>query len=491
MSDLFINKSRDAIAFFVQLDQKDGEEKELELKKKIREHGGAVVSSYQVANYVLVDPSTPTGADFIDFHTTPTRYIVSKDFIQESIDRHKLVPYSELILFVKEDRPVIFYLHESLRDADSNQLRQAILLRGGNPSGGLGNAQVVIYHTKWSGCKHVLAKPKNVIRLETHQWLESCIRRNRFSLRDTVEVRVSSSKSGRPPGRPRNEFTKKDDQYLVAWMAGHFGLSMTGRLGNRAYQDMVGIAEYHTWSTAHTWQSWRERYKKKKAVLDPLIEAYVLKHETSHSSDEAVEGIGEVGDELDQDYYKQFRSCDDPRKRQAQDSEGDDADGSPHQTESYSAGKGKVVRLWQEVDGRLSVPQAGLNKRARVGTTLEDSALRVSSRTTASSSFQHTDLQAWDTTKDKTLVGQDRNNIKIPRSDEQLEERAAMEADKTMALCLRKLSKMAEEYNLSPRVVMAQFEQVEGMVRSDKVVGATWQAIKDFIKGLRTYGETY
>ncbi|KAG8732649.1 hypothetical protein FRC10_000782 [Ceratobasidium sp. 414] len=120
------------------------------------------------------------------------------------------------------------------------------------------------------------------VHMETPKWLMSCVERNRFTILDPVrEVRGESPKHGRALRKSRNEFTKKDDQFLVAWIAVHFGHSMAGRQGNRAYQDMVGTAEYRKWSRGHTWQSWRERYKNKKSHLDPLVEAYLLKHGTA------------------------------------------------------------------------------------------------------------------------------------------------------------------------------------------------------------------
>ncbi|KAG8731180.1 hypothetical protein FRC10_001976, partial [Ceratobasidium sp. 414] len=244
-------------------------------------------------------------------------------------------------------------------------------------------------------------------------------------------------------------------------------------------------AEYRTWSIAHTWQSWRERYKKKRAELDPLIEAYIRKH----LSGEPAEGTGEVGDELDQDFYRQFRACTAARKRQAPDV-GGDADGSHRPGESYLVDKGQIVGPWRQVDGQPGVPQAGSKKRARVGATLEDCASTATTPSSSQIAASH-ELQAWNTTRDQTL--------EVPSSDQQVEEDQATagagripqhqwlirQDDGTLPVEIeRELFDIAEEYNLSPWVVMAHFEQVEGVVDADKVVDATRQAIKQFVEGL-------
>ncbi|KAG8737780.1 hypothetical protein FRC10_007807 [Ceratobasidium sp. 414] len=386
MSTLFVDENGEGITFYVQLGELSEEDIQ-DLKTNIREHGGIVVSSYRNADYLLVDPCTAAGVDSITAHMTPTRHVVSKDFVQESINRRKLVPHSELILFVKEDKPVVFHLHESLEEADSNRLREAIMLRGGNPNGELNDAQVVIRRADWEGDRRMKARFGNIIRLESLEWLESCIKRNRFSLRVPVdEVRSQSSKPGRKPGGPRNEFTKKDDQFLVAWIATHFGYSTAGRAGNRAYMDMMEIPEYSKWSQGHTWQSWRERYQKKKKQLDPLIEAYIAEHGTAQP--------GEGSDEPDpeppvieqtQGAYKKPRPHKRARKRKSQD-DGTETDNSHHSNESYRPEKGKKAQEPEadEEGNRQDVPEKSTSsrtrpkKRARIDTSSETHVIKTS-----------------------------------------------------------------------------------------------------------------
>lgn len=88
----------------------------------------------------------------------------------------------------------------------------------------------------------------------------------------------------------RTQFNEEDEERLCNWIATKIPYKETGgRTGNRLYQqlcDLVccvhivlqttnnwlqsGDPEY-AWVTRHTWQSWRERYKKNAKRLDALI----------------------------------------------------------------------------------------------------------------------------------------------------------------------------------------------------------------------------
>lgn len=101
----------------------------------------------------------------------------------------------------------------------------------------------------------------------------------------------------------RTHFTEEDEQHLCDWIAAKIPFKETGgRTGNRLYQqlcDMVcrpfffskqqlhvltgyqaGDPDY-AWVTRHTWQSWRERYKKNAARLDVKISEIVERNKPS------------------------------------------------------------------------------------------------------------------------------------------------------------------------------------------------------------------
>ncbi|KAI6012046.1 hypothetical protein EDC04DRAFT_2716718, partial [Pisolithus marmoratus] len=59
--------------------------------------------------------------------------------------------------------------------------------------------------------------------------------------------------------------------YLMKYLA-KYCPSKQGRAGNSVYKDLVENAEGHwPWARHHTWQSWRERYKKNAKYFDPKI----------------------------------------------------------------------------------------------------------------------------------------------------------------------------------------------------------------------------
>ncbi|KAJ7601379.1 hypothetical protein DFH06DRAFT_1026243, partial [Mycena polygramma] len=86
----------------------------------------------------------------------------------------------------------------------------------------------------------------------------------------------------------RTPFTEEDEQNLVDWIAQRIPMKeQGGRTGIKLYQQLEarsGQSGYE-WVTRHTWQSWRERYKKNASRLDPLIDIAVKKKAT-HGHDE-------------------------------------------------------------------------------------------------------------------------------------------------------------------------------------------------------------
>ncbi|KEP51118.1 cytochrome c1 heme lyase [Rhizoctonia solani 123E] len=250
-----------------------------DLQTRIEECGGVLVNRRPEEGYTLVDPRTEEGETEIMSHSTQTRRVVSFHFVEESIKRGRLVPLIELSLFIKGDKPVKFHLHSSLPQAEIDRLRDDILLRGGNPDVDISQTQVVIHSRDFRDKILVNRQWRQIELFETSDWLKSCMKMKRFAIagaggRLTVPPAprsIPTSQPGRKPGAPRTEFTVQDDRCLVAWMAYQFGKNQTGRQGNQPYKLLVQDPNQLWWASRHTWQSWRERYKNKRAHLDPLI----------------------------------------------------------------------------------------------------------------------------------------------------------------------------------------------------------------------------
>ncbi|KAI6037840.1 hypothetical protein EDC04DRAFT_2092649 [Pisolithus marmoratus] len=76
----------------------------------------------------------------------------------------------------------------------------------------------------------------------------------------------------------RVPFSEEHDMYLMKYLA-KYCPGKQGRAGNSVYKDLVENAEGHwPWARHHTWQSWRERYKKNAKYFDPKILRYQQRH---------------------------------------------------------------------------------------------------------------------------------------------------------------------------------------------------------------------
>ncbi|KAF8599584.1 hypothetical protein BDV93DRAFT_525973 [Ceratobasidium sp. AG-I] len=279
-SSLFLKPDGTSIRFYVARKSMD-EASADELERRILACGGSLADKLPKDGYVLVDQCTKQGAHTIRTYTRPEleRRIVSMHFVDESMARGEIVPYSELILFIQEDMPVLFHLHESLEETDRESLRNSILLGGGHPGAPLGHAQVLIHGPiKQKELNAFQREYENIVRFETRAWLNSCVKRNRFQLTPQVEqVARAPSMPGRKPGAIRNPFIPDDDHNLTVWIANRFGYDTKGRLGENAYKELVETKRHRSWSYRHTWISWRERYKKNQAMFDKKIVEYLQK----------------------------------------------------------------------------------------------------------------------------------------------------------------------------------------------------------------------
>lgn len=86
----------------------------------------------------------------------------------------------------------------------------------------------------------------------------------------------------------RVPFSKEHDAYLVKYLA-RYCPTKQNRAGNKVYKDLVeNVDGDWPWARHHTWQSWRERYKKHAEHFDAKISRYQETHgiRPSDSDDE-------------------------------------------------------------------------------------------------------------------------------------------------------------------------------------------------------------
>ncbi|THH13091.1 hypothetical protein EW146_g7097 [Bondarzewia mesenterica] len=82
----------------------------------------------------------------------------------------------------------------------------------------------------------------------------------------------------RTMSKTRKEYTEDDDAYLAKYIAS-YSREFKGRMGNSLYMHLVENADGKwPWASKHSWQSWRERYKKNQVRIDRRINEYQRKH---------------------------------------------------------------------------------------------------------------------------------------------------------------------------------------------------------------------
>jgi len=53
---------------------------------------------------------------------------------------------------------------------------------------------------------------------------------------------------------------------------------MRGRTGNVLYKELCERVDLYPWASRHTWNSWRNRYKTKRAQIDRMIKEWLEEH---------------------------------------------------------------------------------------------------------------------------------------------------------------------------------------------------------------------
>ncbi|KAI0333063.1 hypothetical protein GY45DRAFT_1245323, partial [Cubamyces sp. BRFM 1775] len=78
---------------------------------------------------------------------------------------------------------------------------------------------------------------------------------------------TASSSSTRSDPDARVQYTREDDDLLTEYLATHLAAD-TSFLGQRFWKGLSEDADDHPWVKRHSWQSWRERYKKNQQYFD-------------------------------------------------------------------------------------------------------------------------------------------------------------------------------------------------------------------------------
>ncbi|KAH7340651.1 hypothetical protein B0J17DRAFT_652294 [Rhizoctonia solani] len=170
--------------------------------------------------------------------------------------------------------PVTVHLHSTIGRDDRRRLALKIAKAGGDPGSTMADARVVIADEDHAEFARLAKQYEHSLRtyVEPVTWVARCLSRGRY-FHDPIE---KAPMSGRKPGADRNDFTTEDDNNLARFIAKRIpDKSEGGRTGNNLYKDLCERTDIYPWASGHTWQSWRNRYRKKQDYFDPIIDRYV------------------------------------------------------------------------------------------------------------------------------------------------------------------------------------------------------------------------
>ncbi|KAL4064968.1 hypothetical protein V8B97DRAFT_1195606 [Scleroderma yunnanense] len=270
-----------AVKFFIQKDIT--QQIQAELCETITSLGGRVETKVPRQGYVLVQPGT-TEAERLRLCWTspdrPERHFVPYTYVEAC----KIAGMLLKQIFVDNGAPIKMHIHHSIANVNARAaLSQRIMHSGGDPTASPQSARVILADPNTEVFHHLVKSYQGVPDkyIESYLWVKKCVEKGAV----LYTPLVYKNPGGRRPGEERTPFTEEDEERLCQWIANKIPYKETGgRTGNRLYQQLCEMAvdpEY-VWVTRHTWQSWRERYKKNSVRLDNVIAVIVEQKKPAH-----------------------------------------------------------------------------------------------------------------------------------------------------------------------------------------------------------------
>ncbi|KAI0361744.1 hypothetical protein OH77DRAFT_1585799 [Trametes cingulata] len=270
-----------AIKFFIQKDIP--EEIQAEVCETIASLGGRVEPKVPRAGFVLVQPGTAEEERLRLCWSSPDRperYFVPYTYVEACKVSGMLLKQ----IFIHEGQPIRMHIDSSIANVNVRAALSArIMHSGGDPTASAQSARVILADPNTDIFQHLVktyqGEPNKYV--ESYLWVKKCIEKGQVIYTPVVY----KNPGGRRPGEERTQFTKEDEQHLCDWIAAKIPYKETGgRTGNRLYQQLCEMAHdpEYAWVTRHTWQSWRERYKKNATRLDAKIAEIVEQKKPAH-----------------------------------------------------------------------------------------------------------------------------------------------------------------------------------------------------------------
>jgi len=223
--------------------------------------------------FVLVDPTTREGQRlrecWTDPQKRPNRRIVPYTYVQACKLAHKIL---KPVFVEKNGSSINMYIHPSVEDTVRAALAMNIYHSGGEVVAAEKSARVIVaIRDTQPFIKLVeLYRDRSDVYVESTAWVMKCVEKDEL----VFTPMMYRNPGGRRAGSVRTDFTDDDEAKLAQWIALKLPYKETGgRTGNRLYQQLYDMAPDpdYAWVDRHTWQSWRERYKKNAARLDRLV----------------------------------------------------------------------------------------------------------------------------------------------------------------------------------------------------------------------------
>ncbi|KAI0757111.1 hypothetical protein C8Q80DRAFT_78601 [Daedaleopsis nitida] len=270
-----------AIKFFIQKDIP--QEIQAEVCETIAALGGRVEPKVPRAGFVLTQPGTTEEERLRQCWSSadrPDRFFVPYSYVEACKVSGMLLKQ----IFVHEGQPIRMHIDSSIANVNVRAaLATRIMHSGGDPTASAQSARVILADPNTEIFQHLVktyqGEPDKYV--ESYLWVKKCIEKGQVIYTPVVY----KNPGGRRPGEERTQFTEQDEEHLCNWIAAKIPYKETGgRTGNRLYQQLCEMANdpEYAWVTRHTWQSWRERYKKNATRLDTKIAQIVDQKKPAH-----------------------------------------------------------------------------------------------------------------------------------------------------------------------------------------------------------------
>ncbi|OBZ79473.1 hypothetical protein A0H81_00678 [Grifola frondosa] len=278
---IFQDSNGFAIKFFIQKDIP--QEIQAEVCETIAGLGGRVEPKVPRAGYVLIQPGTAEEERLRLCWSTPER--PERHFVPYTyVEACKISGMLLKQIFVHDGHPIRMHIDSSIANVNVRAaLSTRIMHSGGDPTASAQSAKVILADPNTEIFQHLVktyqGEPDKYV--ESYLWVKKCIEKGQVIYTPVVY----KNPGGRRPGEERTQFTETDEEHLCNWIAAKIPYKETGgRTGNRLYQQLCEMASdpEFAWVTRHTWQSWRERYKKNATRLDAKISEIVEQKKPAH-----------------------------------------------------------------------------------------------------------------------------------------------------------------------------------------------------------------